>query len=247
MHKSMLMLFLAVAVVGLAGCPELKTLRRQKASLEGRLTSCQQELDAYREETARLQTQRDQYRDQWQQAEQEAAGARELVGRLQQEQNRLEQQRRELESLVRNLSGISIESRREGNFIVLENDILFELGKTDLSEQAKQSLNKVATYLKDKADVKVRIDGHTDGVPVTVSGWKDNYHLSAMRAHAVMQYLVQQDLNADRMYIAGFGPNQPRIEPENPQEPVAANRRVEILVVPEGGRSVSEILQEFRD
>lgn len=247
MANRTLLVVLAVCIVGLAGCPELKDLRRQNKNLKAQLEQCQTERDEYLSQVSGLQSERDRYQEQVQEARRKAGDAEQLVEQLRQEQQKLEDQRRELQGLVRNLSGISVESGREGNFIVLENEILFALGKTELNEDAKASLDQVAGYLRQKPDVAVRIDGHTDGVPIKVSDWKDNYHLSAMRAHAVMGYLVEQGLDPGRMHIAGFGPNRPRVEPDSPTAAVPANRRVEILVVPEGTRSIGDILEEFED
>ena len=60
-----------------------------------------------------------------------------------------------------------------------------------------------------------------------------------------MRHLVSSGVDPARMYVAGFGPNRPRVEPEPADEAMAANRRVEILLVPRGARSVTEILQGF--
>ena len=92
----------------------------------------------------------------------------------------------------------------------------------------------------------IRVDGHSDGEPIKHSQWKDNYHLSAMRAHAVMQYLASQGVPAQNMYIVGFGPNRPLVEPVEPEAPMPKNRRVEILLVPQAQRSIEQILEQFR-
>jgi len=247
MLKRTLLVVLAVSLFAVAGCPELKTLRRQNANLETQLTQVQQERDDLLSQLAAVQTQRDQFRNQLSASQQEAARMSGLLQQLRDEKDRLDQQRRELSALVKEFAdaGINVEERGEGNFIVMENEILFDLGKADLKDEAKAALDKVADYLVANPQLPVRIDGHTDGTPIKVSQWEDNYHLSAMRAHAVMRYLASKGVDPTRMYIVGFGPNRPRVEPEEPQAPVAENRRVEILLVPQGARSVSEILGEF--
>jgi chemotaxis protein MotB len=151
---------------------------------------------------------------------------------------------------VRKVSGMSIEERPEGNFIVIENSILFESGEIELSDPARQTLsNTVVGYLQDRLrehpEQQIRIDGHTDGEPISASGWKSNYHLAAMRAHSVMAYLASQGIPTSNMYIVGFGPNSPRVEPPEPTAPVAENRRVEILVAPRRAEGIEERLQEF--
>ena len=113
-------------------------------------------------------------------------------------------------------------------------------------DKAKKSLDSIAQYLKDQTTQQIRIDGHTDGVPIKFSGWMDNYHLSAMRAHAVMKYLKARGISDERMYIAGFGANRPMVQPKKKTDPVGKNRRVEILLVAETGGNIEEILKKFQ-
>jgi len=245
MLKKTLVLALAVSLFALTGCPELKTLRQQNKNLQSSLTSAQQELSSTRSELATVTAMRDKYRDQLTLAQTESGRLGGLVKQLQDEQARVEKQRADLAALVKEYAGINVEERGEGNFIVMDNDILFDSGKVDLKANAKAVLDKVADYLVKNPGVPVRIDGHTDGAPIHASHWQDNYELSAMRAHAVMKYLVSKGVDPSRMYIVGFGPNRPRVKPSKPDAPVAANRRVEILLVPKGARSVSDILKDF--
>jgi chemotaxis protein MotB len=247
MGRRILLAVLGVSLLGLAGCPELKDLRRQNANLEKQLQLCQRDKEAYSQQAALLQAERDQLKTDLGAARHEAAQRGGLVDTLRAEHAKLEQQRQELQSLLRDLHGISVQAGPEGNFVVMENDVLFALGKAELNEDAKESLTRVATYFRDRPELTVRIDGHTDGVPVKVSGWEDNYHLAVMRAHAVMKYLTQKGVSAERMYIAGYGPNKPRTAPETPAAPVAENRRVEILVIPEGSKRITDILRGFQE
>jgi flagellar motor protein MotB len=48
------------------------------------------------------------------------------------------------------------------------------------------------------------------------------------------------------MFICGFGPNRPLRQPKAPEEAVAGNRRVEILLIPEAMRSIGQILEGFK-
>lgn len=245
MSKRVPILLLAAIAVALTGCAELKQLRRQNASLTEQVNRCKEERVTLLDNIEALEAERGSLQDRLAEAQQEAERMSNVVAELRREQSQLQQQRAELQKLVQGLSGISVETRREGNFIIVENEILFDLGKADLTDQAMAALDQVAQYLAQKPQLRVRVDGHTDGVPIEHSAWEDNYHLSAMRAHAVMQYLVSKGVDTGRMHIAGFGPNEPLREPEQPTQPVAANRRVEILVVPEGGPSIGEILEKF--
>ena len=80
-------------------------------------------------------------------------------------------------------------------------------------------------------DEALRVDGHTDNVPIKVSGWKDNFHLSAMRAHTVLKALVGEGISSERIFLAGFGLHRPQVSNDT-REGRQQNRRVEILIVP---------------
>ena len=245
MLKHTLLVVLAVALFGITGCPELKTLRQQNATLKTQLAQVTQAKDDAESQLAAVTAQRDKYKDIGTTAQQESTRMATVIQQLKDEQAKIDKQRAELAATLKGIVGASIEEGGEGNFVVLENEILFDPGKAELKEQAKGALDKVAGYLAKNADIPVRIDGHTDGVPIKVSQWEDNYELSAMRAHAVMKYLISKSVEPTRMYIAGFGPNSPRVKPPQPEASVAANRRVDILLVPKGMRSVSDILKDI--
>lgn len=252
MAKRIMLVALGICLAASGGCANLHKvfcpkLSRQNESLLAQVESLQAERDALLEEKQALRADRGALESELADAKSEGRRMSQLVGELKGEQERLERQTQELRSLLGDFYGISVEARAEGTFIIMESEILFAPGKAELTEEASASLNKVAEYLLANPDLPIRIDGHTDGVPVKVSPWEDNYHLGAMRAHAVMRYLLDKGVAADRAHIVGFGPNRPRVPPGEPTEPVAENRRVEILLLPEGVRSISEILEEFQD
>jgi flagellar motor protein MotB len=107
---------------------------------------------------------------------------------------------------------------------VVENDIMFDAGKTTLKSGAKQALDSVASILKTSyPGQEVRITGYTDTDPIKKSGFKTNYHLGFERAFAVQEYLISRGLEKKRVAIATYGPNRPL-------GTKAESRRVEIAV-----------------
>jgi chemotaxis protein MotB len=247
MLKPMVVAVLGVCLVGLAGCAELQQQKKQNAALQQQVQGLTSDNEALKAANAKLTSRNDEL-------EAAAAGAGEKAGKdagllaeLKAEQAKLRKQKEDLAAVVKNIPNMTVEGRSEGNFIVTENKVLFDAGQIELKPEAAAALGKVADYLVAHPQVTIRIDGHTDGQPIKVSKWQDNYELSAMRAHAVMRFLVDKGVKADRVYIAGFGPNRPLVPPKEPEEEVAANRRVEILVIPEGIRSISQILESLKD
>jgi chemotaxis protein MotB len=248
MFNRILTVALVIAVAGMAGCAELKQLRAENKGLKSQLVNLQADRDRLSQENLDLVA--DVAEKKQLEADLAAAQDRErqgnqLVAELRGEQQKLEAQAGELKQLLKNIKGVGLDERPDGNFIVMDNSILFETGKADLTQEAQSSLNKVADYLLSNPDVPIRIDGHTDGVPIRVSGWKNNYHLGAMRALAVMTYLVDRGVSSSRMYVTSFGPNRPVVQPPEAEADMPENRRVEIMLVPKGMRSIGEILDKF--
>ena len=108
-------------------------------------------------------------------------------------------------------------------------DVLFAPGQIEIKSSAKNTLSEIAGVLQSEYSGKtIRVEGYTDDVPISESGWDDNLQLSAERAMAVERYLSEQGVSTNRMYSAGFGSAKPR-------ETKAKSRRVEIVVVMQPG------------
>ncbi len=86
-------------------------------------------------------------------------------------------------------------------------------------------LNSIASVLKSRPEVMVRIEGHTD----SVGSAEINRSLSERRAQSVMNYLVKQGVDPDRLEAVGYGPDRPIALNQTP-EGRAANRRVEFAI-----------------
>jgi flagellar motor protein MotB len=104
-------------------------------------------------------------------------------------------------------------------------DVLFAPGDATVRDEAKSTLDKVASSLKkDYNGKQVRIDGHTDTDPIRHSKWKSNQDLSEARAQAVKAYLVKKGVSPTIIATHGFGSDKPKGKDK------AVNRRVEIVV-----------------
>jgi flagellar motor protein MotB len=121
--------------------------------------------------------------------------------------------------------------------IVLEGDIMFAAGSSKLSSKGKATLKRLAALLNSPkySEYFVRIDGHTDDVPVklTVKENLDNWFLSARRAHAVLVELKELGVNDRRLFVVGYGEHHPIVPNKPGRKGTPANRRVEIVLVKE--------------
>ncbi|KQT88112.1 peptidoglycan -binding protein [Aurantimonas sp. Leaf443] len=120
-----------------------------------------------------------------------------------------------------------------GDRFVFQSEVLFGSGSDVLQPAGLDEMTKLAEAIKDLAreipsDINwiIRVDGHTDNVPITGGRFTDNWELSSERAAAVVRFLVEQGVPADRLAATGFGEFQP-IEPGDGAEARARNRRIE--------------------
>jgi chemotaxis protein MotB len=117
----------------------------------------------------------------------------------------------------------------------LVDKILFDSGKAEIKGDGTKVLDKVASVLNGVADKNIRIEGHTDNVPISgalMSKYASNWELSTARATSVARYLQDQDkVDPTRLVAAGYGEYHP-IASNDTAEGRAQNRRIEIVLVP---------------
>jgi len=128
---------------------------------------------------------------------------------------------------------IKLQMMEKGLVITVVGDLLFDSGKAKIKTDAYPLLNKISSVLKSNmAQFNVGIEGHTDNVPIKVSGWKSNWELSSARALSVLHYLVNdQGISPERLSAIGYGEYQPVASNET-KDGRLQNRRVEIVILP---------------
>lgn len=121
----------------------------------------------------------------------------------------------------------------KGLVITFVADVLFDSGKAKIKSEAYASLDKVARVLKENVpDLNVGIEGHTDNIPIKVSGWKSNWELSTARALSVLHYMVDKEgIAPDRLSAIGYGEYRP-VASNDTKSDRQLNRRVEIVILP---------------
>ncbi len=126
--------------------------------------------------------------------------------------------------------------RIEGDRFVFSSEVLFEPGSATLSELGRGEIANVAEILRNIAqdipagiDWVIRVDGHTDNVPLLGTGqFASNWELSQARALSVVLYMVDfLGIPPERLAANGFGEFQP-INPADTPEARAQNRRIEL-------------------
>jgi len=121
----------------------------------------------------------------------------------------------------------------QGDRFVFQSEVLFTQGSADLEKGGKTQLatlaKTLATISKDipnDIDWILRVDGHTDRIPISNNKFRSNWELSSARAISVVRYLIEAGIPANRLVAAGFGKYQPLDDRQN-AEAYRKNRRIE--------------------
>ena len=114
----------------------------------------------------------------------------------------------------------------------LGSDILFASGSARLSDGGEKAIKEVTKLLVTIPNREFQIEGHTDDVPISNEVFPSNWELATARAFTVLNTMIDSGMPSERVSIASFGQFKPLMPNETP-EARSANRRIEIVVVPD--------------
>lgn len=124
---------------------------------------------------------------------------------------------------------VDIEVDPRGLVVSIREAGSFATGSADLSLVARAVLTEMAQALGDIGNF-VRIEGHTDDVPIHTSRYASNWELSTARATAVVAFLLSTGLPPGRLSAAGYAEFHPRV-PNDSTSSRARNRRIDLVVL----------------
>jgi chemotaxis protein MotB len=125
-----------------------------------------------------------------------------------------------------------IRTNPETGGLMLNDDLLFDKGRSGLRKQGKQVIAElVALIQRDYSGRTIFIDGHTDNTPIQKSKNADNWELGAKRAHAVFQEFVRLGVKKSLISLTsnGWAKPVPGVDPDT-ETGRAQCRRVEIRI-----------------
>ena len=135
-----------------------------------------------------------------------------------------------LREILGNQRGIQI----VGDRFVFQSEVLFQTGSSEIGDAGKTQMQRLATSLREIAgkipaniDWILRVDGHTDQVPIKTTRFPSNWELSTARAVSVVKFLIEQGIPANRLAATGFGEFQP-IDQRTDEIAYRRNRRIEL-------------------
>ncbi len=227
-------LALALTLVGLtAACVSTDTLRKKEAEaaqlrsrgaeLEAALATKESELDSARTRSRELEARVDELSTS--------------KSKLESAKAELEKKSVEYEKMASALRGqidagrVELTELRGKMTVKMKDKILFSSGSAALGKDGKEALAAVATVLRDVGGKVIRVEGHTDDVPLGRGPFATNWDLSAARALAVVRFLQASGVDPVRLAAAGYGEFQPIAANDTP-EGRSQNRRIEIVLAP---------------
>ncbi|HZG73032.1 MAG TPA: flagellar motor protein MotB [Chondromyces sp.] len=122
----------------------------------------------------------------------------------------------------------------EGLMLRIRENVLFDSGLADIRTEDIKVAEEISRLLEMDLPRNIVISGHTDNIPIKNDQFESNWELSAMRAVNFMKVILENEKLDPRQFSAkGFGEYQP-IASNDTEEGRAKNRRVEILILPQG-------------
>ena len=141
--------------------------------------------------------------------------------------------RKELEdTLLQEISRseVALRNEPEGLVISLREIGFFESGSAAIRAGSRPAFDRLARLLAGRG-YRIRIEGHTDNVPIHNSRFSDNWQLSTSRATELVRLMIVNfDFAPERLAAAGYAQYHPLVPNDSPQAR-ALNRRVDIVVL----------------
>lgn len=127
-------------------------------------------------------------------------------------------------------NAITVTTAKHKLVITLSNELLFDVGRADLTPRSKQLLDRIAAILL-RVDNDIRVEGYTDNTPIHTARYISNWQLSTDRATNVIMYLIQScRFPPERLSASGYGQYKPTFPNDTPEHK-AKNRRVDFVVI----------------
>jgi len=125
---------------------------------------------------------------------------------------------------------IEIMEQERGLVVSIKDTLLFSSGSNELNPQAKDIIKKLGVALVMVPNY-IRIEGHTDNIPINTAKFPSNWELSVLRACNVMHVFQEEaGISPDRLSAVGYGEYRPRVPNLNSINQ-AINRRVDIVIL----------------
>lgn len=126
---------------------------------------------------------------------------------------------------------LNVQMQDNAILMTMNESALFDSGSAVLKSEAREILPAICDILKQYNELisQIRIEGHTDNVPIQNGQYKDNWDLSSARSLSVLHYVLTLNLDPQKLRQEGMGEYHP-IAPNDTEENKARNRRVDFVI-----------------
>ncbi|MBU3145775.1 flagellar motor protein MotB [Clostridium sp. CF012] len=131
-------------------------------------------------------------------------------------------------------SSIEVENQPKGVLIRFKDDMIFDTASAELKPGAKEILTQISDILK-KYNKNIKVEGHSDNIPIKSDKYQNNWELSSARAISVVKFL-SSELPPDKRIkeksfeVSGYGEFRP-IAPNDTEKNRQKNRRIVLLII----------------
>ena len=212
------------------------------ASAQDEIIRLQQQASELEAEAGRIAKEREQLLQEQSQLtatlEQERTAKESEIARLTRTQEELS---RSLQDEITK-GNISIQQVRDQLTINMVDRVLFDSGQAQVKASGVKVLKQVGDVLNKVSDKQIRIEGHTDNLPISAKlqdKFKSNWELSTARATNVVRYLIDQGgVNRQQLSAVGYAETRPIASNDNDQGR-SSNRRIEIVLYPKNLKPIA--------
>lgn len=129
---------------------------------------------------------------------------------------------------------VTLEITRRGLIVSLKEAGFFNSGQANIKPESYELINTIAEVMT-QYNNPLRIEGHTDNIPISTAQFPSNWELSTARATNGLKYLLKNfDVNPDKISATGYGEFRP-IADNNTAEGRSKNRRVDLVMLSSDG------------
>lgn len=139
------------------------------------------------------------------------------------------EKKRELAEHIDKIGNMDAKVIEGGVSIILKEKLFFKTGMSEIEEKNYPALKNLSSILQ-KSDCQIRVEGHTDDVPIENKRFPSNWELSVARAVNVVNYFISKgNISPEWLSAAGYGDSKP-LHPNVSDHNRELNRRVGIIL-----------------
>lgn len=127
-------------------------------------------------------------------------------------------------------SDISVSKTDTTTTISMPMDNVFTIGKANMNNLGKEWMATLAETLKEQSFKEIRVEGHTDNVPMKGGAYPSNWELSSARASDAVKFMISKGIDSKNIAAVGYADTHPLVANDT-KENRAKNRRIEITIV----------------